>query len=183
MKKLFLVACFSLFASQSFSQDDVYNKQQSAKMADLKKSMELDYDKFEDKTRVKHKPMLGINSDFRLNCEFVIIKDKPVDLIFKVNYYGREWLFVNKLTFLIDEKKYSYDVTPFRVVEGSLIIEKASMPVDGIVKDVVNALLNSKKVELRYTGKDYFKDAKQLSIDIKRLRRVVEYYKLLGGVL
>lgn len=175
MKKLILLILVSVFTINSFAQTE-----NSKKTADLKKFMQIEFDKYQDVTYVSHKPWVG-NSDFRLNCTFEIKDEKPSNLRLNIVYYGKDWLYINKIIFLIDGKKYELPVDPKRIVEGGYAVEKASSLAAGITLEIINQLMINDKVEFRYVGKDYFKDNKNLSIDLKRLRKVVEYYRALGG--
>jgi hypothetical protein len=78
-------------------------------------------------------------------------------LIFKIDYFGKDWMFLNKVDFLLDDNTLiSYNIEPHRKVEdkfmGGVCAERSNLFVE---ERDWNRILNSKSTKIRFYGEEF----------------------------
>lgn len=96
---------------------------------------------------------------------------------FEVGYTNNDWLFVKNYQFLCDGKRYEY--TPRKIERdnsGGSVFEYSDDPYTKAIKDIVEAIVSSKNVTMRYNGDQFYHDRK---ISDKEKLRLKEMYNIL----
>lgn len=100
----------------------------------------------------------------------------------KIRYYADNWLFIERITFLVDGQKLEYTAGNMeRDNDGGKIWEFTSKPVDAIDKVLIDAIIESKTSKMRLHGKQYYEDKTISSQQKKALKNVRDAYILAGG--
>lgn len=105
-------------------------------------------------------------------------KGEGNNLIFKIDYSGKDWMFLNKVDFLLDDNTLlSYDLDPHRKIEdkfmGGICTEKSNL---FIREDDWDKILNSKLTKVRFYGEEFNVTFELNPIQIYAMK-VASYYK------
>ena len=93
-----------------------------------------------------------------LRCTFYLFKDKnAVKYSILASWFSSNWLFIEKITFLINEKKYEYAVNDNNreVLDNARISETFWINIDA---NFIKNIKSAKSVLIRLEGKNYIKD-------------------------
>lgn len=101
-------------------------------------------------------------------------------LIWRVDYYAENWLFIENFTVKADDQKFyvepSYgDIN--RNNSASSIWEHITLDYKSN-KEAVNAIANSNNTTIRFYGKDYYSDRKLSKAKIKAMKDMLSLYQL-----
>lgn len=107
----------------------------------------------------------------------------PIHMV--IDFTDYDWLFINKLKFLIDGEVIEY--RPKKMKTNTLYGGKISEDSDEIVtisnRKLISKLLTADTVEVKIEGRQNYKE-KQLSEEqILNIKRTIELYKAMGGFL
>lgn len=118
-------------------------------------------------------------------CYFMRTDDGVSNFRFSVQFYADDWLFIRKCQFLIDGKAYEY--IPSNVerdnADGYIwewFDEKVESSND---IEIIKALAQAKSAKIKFIGRQYYKIRNISEKDILNIRRAVDLYTAMGGVL
>lgn len=101
-----------------------------------------------------------------------------VYLRIKFQYKADDWLFINKVQFLIDGEVVDFSHGAFkRDHSGGEIWEWADLEVNPAVISVMKAIVASKSTKVRYTGNTYHKDREITAREKKAMKETLEVYE------
>jgi len=130
---------------------DFKAKPLSAADGQLVSKFNVKEDKFKGLTFITHKKASNFYPYIGLGKDIIYLR-----LVNKYN--GDDWIFFDKVTLLIDDKKFEYEISaPNRDVGGSgKVYEKSDKMVDKILLDMLDYLSSSNgEIEYRMSGKYY----------------------------
>ena len=136
----------------------------NSKNVDLNKTSEIylknfrvNTDKFSKITYITHKK----NDSYpRINI-YIAIYDKAAYLRLTTEYYGKDWIFMNKVTLIIDGKTYDFNVkkTKRDVSSSATVNETSDQIVTKDLMEIINALNNTNNnVDIRFEGNENVQD-------------------------
>jgi hypothetical protein len=104
-------------------------------------------------------------------------------LFLRIQYYGEDWLFIEKYLFKVDG--YTYEIDPsYGDVEtdnDSKVWEWFDTSPNKGELDLIKKIASSKKAVMRLEGSKYYKDVTISSTQKKAISRVLTVYAGLGG--
>jgi hypothetical protein len=163
------------------------------KRLENQKNIETSHDEFkgrtfyEDKRGKKYHVDLDniLDPDTKVNLYFSIPDNdnRAEALHFEVGYKDDDWLFVRKVTFLIDGKKYTIEGDFKRDHAYGDVYEWYSTPVNSHIHNVIKALMNGDDIKVRYTGKQYYDDGIINEEQQQALKNIYNLYFEKGGRL
>lgn len=106
----------------------------------------------------------------------------PSNPRFKFSYCDDDWLFITKLSFLIDGK--AYDFLPDEVErdnEDGMIWEWFDQQINYSNHELFDALKTAKKVKIKVHGNKYFDIRTLTPNQLINIKRSLEYFEALGG--
>lgn len=105
--------------------------------------------------------------------------ENNVWLRFKMQYEAGDWLFIDKVQFLVDGDVLNYADGNFqRDNEGGRIWEWGDLEADPASILMLSRLADSKEAKVRYTGRQYHNDRTITSSEKKAIKETLElYYK------
>jgi len=110
-------------------------------------------------------------------------KGSNTTLRFVIQYYGEDWLFIEKFLFNVDG--YTYEIEPsYGDIESdndSKVWEWFDTKPNKGEVDLIKRIIKSKKAVMRIEGSKYYKDVTISSTQKKALGRVLTVYTGLGG--
>lgn len=114
------------------------------------KDFRVNEDKFKEATFIHYKRWGG---DTRF-VPYISIKNNNLRLRLVTEYKGRDWIFMDKVQFIIDGEKYEYTVYPERDVQSQYVYERDDQTGTDYIINLLYKIANSKnKVEIRMSGK------------------------------
>lgn len=115
-------------------------------------------------------------------CYFQSADNKPFNFRLKVQYVAEDWLFIQKVIFLIDNTPY--EVTPGNVErdnDGGLIWEWFDVQLTDTYFSLIKNLSEAKSVKVKFIGRQY-SDVRTLPANqLKSISETYRYYWALGG--
>lgn len=131
---------------------------------------------YRDKSSPKYANQNGIFLYFGVNEQ-----GNSTGLRFKVQYFADDWLFIEKLTFLLDGEKVEYAPGEWERDNDSDIWEYNDSPVDKYSFQLIKKIVESKEAKVRFVGQQYYKDKIITSNQKAAMRRVLEIYTGIFG--
>ena len=117
---------------------------------------DIKYDIVEDGLRAESK---GLDTKSSVGIRALIMPDKTIAFA-KFEYYGRSWIFLEKLKIVADGSRWEFEISDVaRTNLGSSVIETALINIKS--PDILTALegvANSKKSIIRFYGNDLYDD-------------------------
>lgn len=177
MKKIILLLCFVPFIT--FSQVDllpqgiVVDLEKAPK--DLMKKFTIENDKFTDVKTIFHKK----NDSNRLRLNIYIKKEEAL-LFLKTSYIGKDWIFLQSITFLVDNEKIEYPLKDVKreTMYGSGISETSGIYVDENLFKALEKISNTNSdVEVRYSGDKNNFDFKINKYMKQMINETLDFYK------
>lgn len=103
----------------------------------------------------------------------------------KLMYEGESWLFVQSFKFLIDGRPLEIPVRGFKMERDNdrRVWEWADVAVNNEFYQILKAIANSKSAELRYVGKQYYKDRSIKEGEKKSIAKILKAFEDLGGTV
>lgn len=149
----------------------------------LKPKFKEKTDKFDSRgiTWVQHNFTPKYRNQNGFYCYFAKKGDYVDNFRFVWQYLADDWLFVEKIVFLVDNVPYDYHPINTNRDNDSDIWEWGDEQVKENEKALIEAIAKAKSVEVRFIGKQYTDDKKMSSNTIKSIKETLEYYKALGG--
>ncbi|MFP9114341.1 hypothetical protein ACLI1A_10390 [Flavobacterium sp. RHBU_3] len=117
-----------------------------------------------------------------LYCYFNLTDSTASNLRFRLQYVADDWLFIDKVQFLIDGKPYEY--TPCEVKRDNAdgdIWEWYDCGVGIMDWELINALSNAKSAKMKLIGHQYHDIRNITPKQILNIKRSVELYKAYGA--
>lgn len=139
---------------------------------DFKKKFSLDIDKFKNIGFIEVK---NISYPFE---PYLSVKENIVRLRLKSKYKGSDWVFFDRVIFLINGKNYEYKVddTDTKVLSAYSVMEKSDISVDENVLDILRLIANTEeKIEYRFEGKKH-SDDKLSKQNKESIKLILELY-------
>jgi len=89
-----------------------------------------------------------------------IIKDDVAHAFLRIRYYGRDWLFADRLTIVLDNERISFDSLQFsRDHSGGNVWEYVNLPLSREeYRDLSKEISESENVIIRFHGRQYYSD-------------------------
>lgn len=146
----------------------------------LKRKMDFNEDEFNQITWVSPKSSKGTYGN-RVYVYFGIKNDNLQSPRLKIRYYGDDWLFWEKATFLIDGTPYNYIPTsrPSRD-NNSDVWETSDQIISENMLNILKSMFEAKEVKYRLSGK-YYKDFTLSKARINEIKDVLQYHYLLDN--
>lgn len=157
------------------------SKIDSLKIKELKSKFISNVDKYEGKEWIQHVNQPKYRNQNAFYCYFQKQNDIIGNFRFVVQYYDDNWLFIEKLTFLIDGTPIDYVPLQFKKDNDSNIWEWSDEKVSKYNESLIKAISYAKKVEVKLHGSKYYDERKLSEKTITQIRETYEYYKALGG--
>jgi hypothetical protein len=112
---------------------------------------------------------------------FYLTFDKFNRMYLRIQYYGDDWLFIKSYSIKTDWG--TYELVPDEVERDneSSVWEWSTISVGPKNCEMLNAVRNSKSVTIRSNGKQYYKDRKLSSKEIKAIDNVMKAFWHNGG--
>lgn len=144
----------------------------------LKSKLTFDKDEFKQTTFVHHKVGKGSYGN-TVYCYFGMKGNQAQSPRFVIQYYGDDWLFWEKATFLIDGSPYIYvpDNRP-KHDNTSSVWETSDEPLTANMQTILKAMFTAKEVKYRLDGK-YYKDFNLSKSRITAMEEVLRYNYIL----
>ena len=101
----------------------------------------------------------------------------------KIQYYGEDWLFIDKYFFNVDGKTWTIDpgYGDIKTDNDSKVWEWFDTSPNKNEIQLIRAIIKSKKAIMRMEGTKYYKDVTISATQKSALRRVLVIYKGFGG--
>lgn len=107
---------------------------------------------------------------------------KPENLRLVIQYYAKNWLFIQNYTFLIDGETYNFTPPSVEHDNNSMIWEWSDTSTEnGEVAQILNAIKNAKEVKIRFNGRQYQEDKTLTPNQLQSIKQPIEYFEALGG--
>lgn len=129
-----------------------------------------------DKSSPKFVNQNGIYLYFAVNNE-----GRAENLRFKIQYFSTEWLFIEKVLFLIDGETFEYAPGVWERDNDSDIWEYNDSGVNLDSYAIIDALIGSKEAKVRFIGQQYYKDKVISTSQRAAMKRVLEIYQGISG--
>ncbi|MCB1187674.1 hypothetical protein KDL29_10965 [bacterium] len=159
-------------------------KEQEKKLAKLEKSVRKQYDEFDEITWYTHSSVPKYdNTRSYLSVYFQVSNSKARNLRFKNVYTADDWLFIESYEYKTDNNQYSIYKGHFGVERDNGygdIWEWYDDPVDSELRNMLEDIASSKKVLIRYNGKQYQKDRTISTEEKNAVRDMLELYDSLN---
>jgi hypothetical protein len=158
----------------------------SLKIKELKQFFRIDKDEYSLDGITWYKPKSAPNYINRngLYCYFQTENNKSSNLRFRLQYYSDEWLFFNKVQFLIDEKPYEYIPSSTETDNGDgghiweWFDESVKYEKD---KELIHALANAKSAKMKLIGRQYHREKNITKDQIKAIKQCLDLYNAMGS--
>lgn len=124
-----------------------------------------------DKTSPKHRDTKGFYLYFSKN-----------NLRLVMQYYSKDWLFIKSVIIKTDNNKYNFSPIFDRDHSAGFIWEWADMSVSTDGEKVIEDIINSKTVKIRYEGKQYYEDVIIKEAQKKALKNTLEAYRIISDI-
>jgi len=104
-------------------------------------------------------------------------------LRFQIQYFGDDWLFIDKYFFNVDGATKTIDPSYGDIEKDndSEVWEWFDTDPNSSEVELINSIIKSKKTVMRIVGSQYYKDVVITSTQKKALKRVLIVYEGLGG--
>ena len=107
---------------------------------------------------------------------------KPDNLRLIIGYKADDWLFINKVTFLVDGEPHNITCKFERDTEsGGGIFEWCDLNVTNTIYSLITKIINADEVKIRFGGNQYHTDAYLSLEQYEAMKSIVSKYKALGG--
>jgi len=98
-----------------------------------------------------------------------------------IGYRDNDWLFIGKVTFLIDGQQFEVLGKFERDHSYGTIYEWIDKNVEGDILTLLDKIIHSNSTKVRFTGDQYYKDATIYPEQKEALRNIYNHYKMNGG--
>jgi len=161
----------------------------SLKIKELLKYFRVEKDEFSSLKESKYIPKdapIYINAN-GLYCDFDAYDSGsktpvPNNFRFHFQYFAKDWLFIESLTFNIDDEIFTY--TPDKIERdnsGGDVWEWFNDPINSSSKEIVLALAKCKSAKIKINGQQYHEEKTVTKAQIQSIKRTVDFYKAMGG--
>lgn len=155
------------------------------------RSISIKKDEFEKRTYYK-----DIRGDqYHINLERILDANLKLNLYFSIpfnsntaqglrldiGYKDDDWLFVRKVSFLVDGKQHEVFGDFERDSGGGFIFEWIDVPANGTILALIKSLIVCSEAKVRFTGEQYTSDIFINQEQIKAIKNVYKLYKRKGG--
>lgn len=108
------------------------------------------------------------------------------DLKLQIQYYAEDWLFIQSYDFIVDTTNfslYTFDRVDRDNGDGGMIWEWYDTSVGEDVMKIIKAISKSKKVKIRFNGRQYYKDKTLTRSEITAVNNVLNIYENIRDIL
>lgn len=108
------------------------------------------------------------------------------DLKLQIQYYAEDWLFIQSYDFIVDTTNfalYTFDRVDRDNGDGGMIWEWYDTSVGEDVMKIIKAISKSKKVKIRFNGRQYYKDKTLTRTEINAVNNVLNIYENIRDIL
>jgi len=117
-----------------------------------------------------------------LYCYFQIKDDQPSNLRFRMQYVNDDWLFIDRIQFLIDGTAYEFKPEKVEQDNGEGgIWEWYDQGVSYLDRDLIMALSDAKVAKMKIIGSQYFDIRPITKNQIASIKTTLELYNAMGG--
>lgn len=153
----------------------------SVKIKELLPFFDVERDEFDPRGIIWYTPK-SFPKYNGISLYFSVQDGKLNPLRIKIQYYGEDWLFVNKIQFSIDNNAYEYK--PYKIErenEGGNVWEWSDESLKQSDKELITALTNAQNAKIKYVGKHYHSVRTIKPNQIEDIKRSLDLYKAMGG--
>lgn len=158
----------------------------SIRINELKKFFKIKKDEFDEDGLTWYTPKDAPYYRNRngIYCYFGIKNNQTQNLRFVIQYASDDWLFVKNYKFSIDGKAYSFYPENQETDNGDGgIWEWCDESISTSDLPLIEAISNAKSAKIKFNGRQYFEDKSISQSQIKSIKRTLELFKLMGGVV
>lgn len=108
------------------------------------------------------------------------------DLKLQIQYYAEDWLFIQSYAFIVDTTNfslYTFDRVDRDNGDGGMIWEWYDTSVGEDVMKIIKAISKSKKVKIRFNGRQYYMDKTLTRSEINAVNNVLNIYENIRDIL
>ena len=164
--------------SNTISEEEIAQKKTS--LAALLKRIHKENDDFGERIIYESKNSV---ENWKDDCYLTLSyykQDQSCILVWRVDYYADDWLFIKNFTVKADNQKF-YITPSYKDIKrdntASSIWEHIALDYKSN-KEVINAIANSSNTTIRFYGKDYYNDRKLSKAKIKAMKDMLSLYQL-----
>jgi hypothetical protein len=118
-------------------------------------------------------------------CYFTTKRGEAPILWLRVNYFGGDWIFMERCIGKVDDQTFEFGPTPANTVQrdamGGSVREWFDHPVDADTRKMLDAMVNSGRAIFRMQGDKYKKDYDLVPEDRQRIRTMLKVFEVMGG--
>lgn len=151
---------------------DLKNKKREEEISKVLSKMTRKHDDFTNITWYQDK-----SSPIYLNSNTFHLYFSKDNLRLKIQYYADDWLFINKVTIKTDKEMHILSPEFKRDNEGGKVWEWADIYMDKNGVAMIQDIINSSNVKIRYEGSKYRKDIKLSKKQIQALKNTLFAFK------
>ncbi|MFV8268475.1 hypothetical protein ACNQGP_00885 [Flavobacterium sp. GT2N3] len=179
MKKIILLLLFMPFIgfAQNVNQPQFFNVNLDKAPKNILNKFSINEDKFTNITTIALKKNDSRRLQFYLN-----INQGKASFFMQTSYYGKEWIFLNSIIFLVDNERIEYQLNNVKreVIYGSGISEITGIYVDENIFKALEKISNTTSdVEVRYVGEKNNFDFRINKYMKEMLKETLDFYKLI----
>lgn len=146
-----------------------------ATIEEQKKDMDIEYDEFTKHTTIKIK-----NANPRRNVSLYIRKVNDINVLkVMLTYIWNDWIFFNKVMFLINWETYDYhpEDRVDEVLHGGKVFEWSEDLLNEESETIIKKIIKNNSVKIRMQWDTYYEDLSLKADEISAIKKVYELYK------
>jgi hypothetical protein len=98
-----------------------------------------------------------------------------------IRYHGNDWLFINKIIIKTDNQTYTLNASDSKRDHNADVWEWIDIAEGDTEYVMINDIINSSAVKVRFVGQQYHRDWILTKKEIKGLKEIEDYYYLLDS--
>lgn len=158
-----------------------YRPEVGARIADLMSTLKVDYDDFEQITKVSYLPYK--NEESLISLKVIVDQSGNFLPALEAMYYGSDWLFVTGYSVSADGKKYDFNDEEWSRDNSSRSVwEWHTRPLLEKELEALESIARANRSVIRFRGKQYFADHELTATQKEELRNLTELVRLLNQV-
>lgn len=160
---------------------NIYENQRNI---EAQRNLNIERDAFKERTFYEDKRGKEYSNIAKFNLYFSLPDNSntPSDLRFVIGYKGEDWLFIDRITFLIrDGEKITISADFKRDYNSDFVYEWTDIEYNNSIKKVIDAIIEGKAVLIRFHGDKYKKDVMMNKSQIEGIINIHNKYIEMGG--
>lgn len=134
----------------------------------------VSYDEFDNEVKFEPSRLMSGNYFAKSHAAIVgSVKNGRVSPRLKIQYYGRDWLFVKSIKVNIDGKVYNLPSAKVVAEHTDKVWEYVAIPLNGEVRLIADRMSTGARVVIRFVGKQYHYDHELIDTNKKDLVKVL----------